>query len=97
MLLQLFSRFFDYAMLLLIVLNLSLRKFKNGQRKRFSTLVVALDILAVYFLLIFIDWLQLPAWTEYVALAIGVVLAITFRKSMWPWRLKCRKCGRGTS
>lgn len=94
MLLQLFSRFFDYAMLLLIVLNLSLRKFKNGQRKRFSTLVVALDILAVYFLLIFIDWLQLPAWTEYVALAIGVVLAITFRKSMWPWRLKCRKCGK---
>ena len=28
------------------------------------------------------------------ALAIGVVLAITFRKSMWPWRLKCRKCGK---
>ena len=94
MILNFFTSFFDYVMILLIVLNLSLRKFKDGQNKRFSTILLALIILTVYFLLIFIDWLKLAPWCEYIALAIGLGIVIIFRKRLWPWRMKCRECGK---
>ena len=94
MILSFFTRIFDYVMILLIVLNLSLRKFKDGQNKRFATILIALIVLAVYFLLIFIDWLKLPSWCEYIALAIGIVLAVVFHKRLWPWRMKCKECGK---
>lgn len=94
MILSIFTRFFDYVMILLILLNLSLRKFKDGQNKRFSTIFLALIVLFVYFLLIIIDWRQLPSWTEYIALSLGLVVAIVFRNRLWPWRIKCRECGK---
>ena len=94
MILNIFSRIFDYVMILLIVLNLSLRKYRDGQNKRFSTILIALIFLGVYFLLIFVDWLKLPSWCEYVSLGIGVILFVVFRKRLWPWRMKCKECGK---
>ena len=94
MILNIFSRIFDYVMILLIVLNLSLRKFRDGQNKRFSTILIALIFLGVYFLLIFVDWLKLPSWCEYISLGIGIVLFVVFRKRLWPWRMKCKECGK---
>ena len=94
MILNIFSRIFDYVMILLIVLNLSLRKYRDGQNKRFSTILIALIFLGVYFLLIFVDWLKLPSWCEYISLGIGVILLIVFRKRLWPWRMKCKECGK---
>ena len=81
-------------MILLIVLNLSLRKYRDGQNKRFSTILIALIFLGVYFLLIFVDWLKLPSWCEYISLGIGIVLFVVFRKRLWPWRMKCKECGK---
>ena len=92
MILNIFSRIFDYVMILLIVLNLSLRKYRDGQNKRFSTILIALIFLGVYFLLIFVDWLKLPSWCEYISLGIGIVLFVVFRKRLWPWRMKCKEC-----
>ena len=94
MILNIFSRIFDYVMILLIVLNLSLRKYRDGQNKRFSTILIALIFLGVYFLLIFVDWLKLPSWCEYVSLGIGVILLVVCRKRLWPWRMKCKECGK---
>lgn len=94
MILNIFSRIFDYVMILLIVLNLSLRKYRDGQNKRFSTILIALIFLGVYFLLIFVDWLKLPSWCEYVSLGIGVILLVVFRKRLWTWRMKCKECGK---
>lgn len=94
MILNIFSRIFDYVMILLIVLNLSLRKCRDGQNKRFSTILIALIFLGVYFLLIFVDWLKLPSWCEYISLGIGIVLFVVFRKRLWPWRMKCKECGK---
>ena len=94
MILNIFSRIFDYVMILLIVLNLSLRKYRDGQNKRFSTILIALIFLGVYFLLIFVDWLKLPSWCEYISLCIGVVLFVVFSKRLWPWRMKCKECGK---
>ena len=94
MILNIFSRIFDYVMILLIVLNLSLRKYRDGQNKRFSTILIALIFLGVYFLLIFVDWLNLPSWCEYISLGIGVILLVVFRKRLWPWRMKCKECGK---
>ena len=94
MILNIFTKFFDYVMILLIVLNLSLRKFKDGQNKRFATIFIALIFLGIYFLLIFVDWLKLPSWCEYIALAIGLVFVVVFRKRLWPWRMKCREGGK---
>ena len=94
MILNIFSRIFDYVMILLIVLNLSLRKYRDGQNKRFSTILIALIFLGVYFLLIFVDWLKLPSWCEYISLGIGVILFVVFRKRLWPWRMKCKECGK---
>ncbi|MGN1163284.1 MAG: 8-oxo-dGTP diphosphatase [Candidatus Ornithospirochaeta sp.] len=97
MILQIYTKLFDYIMLLLIILNFSLRKYRYGQKKRFSTILFALIVLGVYFLLILIDWLKMPSWLEYVALALGLVICIVFRDKVWPWRLKCRKCGKKLS
>ena len=94
MILNIFSRIFDYVMILLIVLNLSLRKYRDGQNKRFSTILIALIFLGVYFLLIFVDWLKLPSWCEYISLGIGIVLFVVFRKRIWPWRMKCKEGGK---
>ena len=94
MILNIFSRIFDYVMILLIVLNLSVRKYRDGQNTRFSTILIALIFLGVYFLLIFVDWLKLPSWCEYVSLGIGVILLVVFRKRLWPWRMKCKECGK---
>ena len=94
MILNIFSRIFDYVMILLIVLNLSLRKYRDGQNKRFSTILIALIFLGVYFLLIFVDWLKLPSWCEYISLGIGIVLFVVFRKRLWPWSMKGKECGK---
>ncbi len=98
MILNFFTKYvFDYVMMLLIITNLSLRKYKEGQKKRFATILIALLILVVYLLLILIDTFSLPQYLEYGALLVGIVLAIVFRKNIWPFKRKCTKCGKKMS
>ncbi len=95
MVLSFVTRFFDYVMILVIILNISLRKYQHGTKKRFSTIYLALIFLVFYFLLVLINTIDaLPLWLEWVDCGLAVIAFILLRKKVWPWRRKCVKCGK---
>ncbi len=98
MVLTVVTQMLDFVMITVIILNLSLRKYKDGQKKRFSLVLIALLFLLFYFLLIMINMVEaLPSWLEWVALALFLLSLILLRKKVWPWRRKCTKCGKKMS
>ncbi len=94
MLLYIFEELFTWLMLFIILLNISQRKFPRSDAKRKATLLIAVDFLAVYALTALVSIWQLPPWMDLICLAIGIAAAVIFRKSVWPFRLHCRSCGR---
>ena len=94
MLQSFFNEFFTWIMLFVILLNISQRKIPRSDGKRKATLLIAVDLLAVYVLVIMCAIYSLPGWTEWACLALGIVIAIIFRRTFWPFRLHCVKCGR---
>ena len=93
MVLTVVTQMLDFVMITVIILNLSLRKYKDGQKKRFSLVLIALLFLLFYFLLIMIDMVEaLPSWLEWVALGLFLLSLILLRKKVWPWRRRCVKC-----
>lgn len=97
MVLNVFTKIFDFVMIALIIINLYFRRYKDGKNKRFASILIALIFLIVYVLLITIDYTHLPFWTEYIALTIGIALIAIFHKRTWPFRLHCKKCGKRMS
>lgn len=86
---------FDYVMITVIILNLSMRKYKDAQKKRFSLIILAIAFLVFYVLLLVINQVEaLPMWLEYADCALLVVALVLLRKKVWPWRRKCPKCGK---
>ncbi len=93
MVLSVVTQMLDFVMITVIILNLSLRKYKDAQKKRFSLVLLALLFLVFYFLLIVIDKVEaLPSWLEWVACGLFLLSVILLRKKVWPWRRKCVKC-----
>ncbi len=95
MVLSVITKIFDFVMIAVIVLNLTLRKYRDAQKKRFSLILFAILFLALYFVLVVINTVKvIPSWLEWVALAAFAVSLVIFRKKLWPWRLKCVSCGK---
>lgn len=95
MVLSIVTKAFDFLFITIIILNLSLRKYKDGQKKRFSLIVFALLFLAFYFLLVLINTVEaIPMYLEWVDLGLFILALILLRKKVWPWRRKCPKCGK---
>ena len=93
MVLTVVTRMLDYVMITVIIFNLSLRKYKDGQKKRFSLVLFAILFLLLYLALIIIDMNEaLPSWLEWVALAFFLLSLVLLRKKVWPWRRRCVKC-----
>ncbi|MBQ0071539.1 MAG: hypothetical protein KBS81_06755 [Spirochaetales bacterium] len=88
MILSFLTKYFDYAMIALIIGNLYLRKYPYGQRKRFALILWAIDILAVYALLLLISQFSLPAFLEWVAVAVGFGCALLLHMKFWPFRFR---------
>ena len=81
-------------MLFVILLNISQRKIPHSDGKRKATLLIAVDLLVIYVLVILCSIYSLPIWCEWASLILGLAVAIIFRKTFWPFRLHCSKCGK---
>ena len=93
MVLTVVTRMLDYVMITVIIFNLSLRKYKDGQKKRFSLVLFAILFLLLYLALIIVDMNEaIPSWLEWVALGLFLLSLVLLRKKVWPWRLRCVKC-----
>ena len=80
-------------MITVIIFNLSLRKYKDGQKKRFSLVLFAILFLLLYLALIIVDMNEaIPSWLEWVALGLFLLSLVLLRKKVWPWRRRCVKC-----
>lgn len=97
MVLSFISKYFDVLMITFIIANLYMRKYPEGKKKRFAFILWAMDLLLVYALLLVVMQFQLPAFTEWVAVGIGVLLILIFHKHFWPFKSKCAKCGKKLS
>ena len=89
-----FYEFFSWIMLFVILLNISQRKIPHSDGKRKASLLIAVDFLIIYVLVIMCSTFSLPGWTEWAALALGIAVIVIFRRTFWPFRIHCRKCGK---
>ena len=94
MVLNFFAEFFTWIMLFVILLNISQRKIPHSDGKRKASLLIAVDFLIIYVLVIMCSTFSLPGWTEWAALALGIAVIVIFRRTFWPFRIHCRKCGK---
>ena len=81
-------------MLFIILLNISQRKFPHTDKKRKATILIAVDFLVVYTLIALVSIWKLPSWVGFIFPVLGIIAIIVFRKSFWPFRLHCVKCGK---
>ena len=81
-------------MILILLVNMQQRKYRHGNRKKKAVLVIGSLYLTIYILVILTGTTGLPAWTEWIALAIGLILFIIFRKTCFPFKRKCQNCGK---
>ena len=81
-------------MLLIILLNISQRKFPRTEKKRKATILIAVDFLIVYTLVACTSIWKLPTWVGFIWPVLGIVAIIIFRRAFWPFRLHCSKCGK---
>lgn len=94
MLLNVFQELFTWVMLFIILLNISQRKFPHTDKKRKATILFAVDFLVVYTLIALVSIWKLPSWVGFIFPVLGIIAIIVFRKSFWPFRLHCVKCGK---
>ena len=94
MVLDFFYDFFTWIMLFVLLLNIQQRKYRHSVKKRRASILLAADWLGVYVLLILRKQFELPEWTEWVCVVIGVIFIIIFHKVFWPFTLHCSKCGK---
>ena len=94
MLLNVFQELFTWVMLLIILLNISQRKFPRTEKKRKATILIAVDFLIVYTLIACTSIWKLPTWVGFIWPVLGIACIIIFRKTFWPFRMHCTKCGK---
>ena len=75
-------------------MNISQRKFPHTDKKRKATILIAVDFLVVYTLIALVSIWKLPSWVGFIFPVLGIIAIIVFRKSFWPFRLHCVKCGK---
>lgn len=81
-----------WALVFILIVNLSQRKIPHSDRKRFATIWIC-AIMMLFEIgtvtIIVRKWNHYWAWA---VLGICVALAVIFRSRVWPFRLHCRKC-----
>ena len=94
MLLRFFNESFTWVMLLVLLINMQQRKYSYGSKKKKAVLVIGCLYLTIYILVILTGTTGLPVWTEWIALLIGIILFVIFRKTCFPFKRKCQNCGK---
>ncbi len=94
MVLDYFSRFYEFLLFIVIILNIFQRKLPHTEAKRRAPLFWAVDFLAVYFLLILRQSKALPEWLDYLFIVLGIAIGIVFHKKFLPFKFHCDACGK---
>ena len=94
MLQNIFQELFTWLMLFVILLNISQRKFPHSEKKRKATILIAVVFLVIYALVAMSAIWKLPPWLDFIYVAAGIAAIIIFRRTFWPFRLHCSKCGK---
>lgn len=83
-----------WFLLLIVVLNLSQRKFMpRCMKKRNATLLLAVLAMVLEILITVILVQELPDYLAFVALGIVLLAGFLLRRYTWPFRLHCPRCG----
>ncbi|NMA23405.1 MAG: NUDIX hydrolase, partial [Spirochaetales bacterium] len=93
MLLETIERYYSWALIAILVLNLSQRKIPNSTKKRFATIYLASILLLFEVGTVTIltrGWNHNWAW---LMLAICAALIYILRDRALPFRLHCTECG----
>lgn len=93
MILQAIERYYTWALIAILLLNLSQRKIPNSTKKRFATIYLASALLLFEVGVVTIlarGWNHNWAW---LLLALCIGLLFLLRKRAFPFRLKCVECG----
>ena len=83
-----------WFLLLIIILNLSQRKYlPRSRQKRIATLGLAFVALLYEVSLVLVLTRGLSPYLAFVSLAVFVLMIFAARKRLWPFRLHCPECG----
>lgn len=81
-----------WALILILVLNLSQRKLPHSDRKRFATIWICAILMVFEIGCVLI---LTKGWNHYWAWAVAglcIALGTIFHKRVWPFRLHCKEC-----
>jgi amino acid transporter len=89
------AKYLLYLVLLILVLNMAQRRYhRQSQRKRMGTFYLAILVLALMVGCIVIVYFRLPDWLVLPLIAALALLGYAYRRYVFPFRLRCRVCGR---
>lgn len=94
MILNCFSRIYEFLLFAIIILNIYQRKLMHTTKKRRALLFWAVDFLAIYLLLFVRTYKGWPDWLDWIIIALGISLFFIFRRQFFPFRLHCASCGK---
>lgn len=97
MILKIVNIIYTWLVLIAVIILLEQKKHNHSDRKRIAVTLLILDIFVLYLLLFAGNKLALPSWTEWIFLAIAVIIPAIFRKRFFPFAIHCRKCGKKLS
>jgi 8-oxo-dGTP diphosphatase len=92
MILETIEQYYTWALVGILLLNLSQRKIPDSQRKRFATIYLAALFLIFEIGVVTILTRGLPQSLALLDLALCLGLLYLFRKKAWPFRLHCVEC-----
>jgi 8-oxo-dGTP diphosphatase len=92
MILQTIERYYTWALIGILLLNLTQRKIPNSHKKRTATLYIA-----SVFLLFQLGLITILAkeWNHYLAIPLAllcILILFLLRKRAWPFKLRCVEC-----
>lgn len=84
---------FSWLLILVLLLNMSQRKIPQTDRKRQSTIYIAVILMVFYLAITIVSSRNLPWWILIIVAVVLVIAAYIFRSRVWPFTLHCRDCG----
>lgn len=92
MILETIEQYYTWALIGILLLNLSQRKIPDTQKKRLATIYLAALFLIFEVGVVTILTRGLPQSLAWLDLALCLALLYLFRKRAWPFRLHCVQC-----
>ncbi len=92
--LELFADNFMWFLIFILLINISQRKLKDSDKKRFATIYIAALLLLYNILVVLVIVNELPSWIGFVSIIIPLGIGYIFKDRVWPFRLHCVNCNK---